>query len=310
MLALRTIGLPATRRAPLLPDSETQAYPVGPRLIATSSEDQSSVLSGCVRNIYGVSPLLALAFALVACGSEPNLIVGESVQATQPTVQATAAVADDSAPFEVVPDAGGFVETADAVNINDHPLLRYLEPNTHDRQHPGRAQFVLIDSDGEPARLGSAQFPLSVIGLSGYAGENVPIEYVLSYNNFNQNEFGEIGYGRCRGSWGHFAQQSSTNYQFRPGQYPTVKDLAFDEDSMECGEMPPLTPANIFDGTVELEFDETDITVVSQDGERWMFRQIPIRPGRQRIVDAQPTTTAAATTTTAAATTTTVVDGD
>lgn len=268
-----------------------------------SSGDESSVLSGCVRNFYVASLLLALSFVLVACGSEPNLIVGESAQATQPTVHATAAVADDSAPFEVVPDAGGFVESTDGFNINDHPLLRYLEPNTYDPQHPGTARFVLIDIAGEPARLGSDQFPLAVISISGYAGQNLPIEYVLSYNNFNQNEFGEIGYGRCKGSRGHFVQQNSTSYDFREGQYPTVKDLGFDEDSIECGEMPPLTPANIFDGTVELEFDDTAITVVSQDSEGWIFRQIPLRSERQRIVDAQPSTTAAATTTT-------VVDGD
>ena len=85
-----------------------------------------------------------------------------------------------------------------------------------------------------------------------------------------------------------------------------VKDLDFDETSQGCGEMPPLTPADIFDGTVELEFEDTDLTVVSQDGERWVFRQIPIRSERQRIVDSQPTTTAEATTTT----TTTAVDGD
>lgn len=207
---------------------------------------------------------LVLTATASACSNSSDVIAGEA------TGSIADAVGDASAPFEV-----------DQLDATERPFLNYVEPNESDPRHPGHARFVLVDDDGEPRDVGTAPYDHFSFNVSLYEGKHEPIVMTMSFNNFTVNEDGRLDYGLCRGSWrrtGQLSQRSATEYVFLSGTFPAVTGFDFGWAGVGCSPDDPwIEPAGLFDTTFEFEFGEAELVLISDDGTRWRFKQVPFQ---------------------------------
>ena len=227
---------------------------------------------GIMRNFAATAVGLGLMLILAACGDQQET-VDIGLGAAEAT-SADASVADESAPFEITPDA-----TAAPASVA--AFLRYLEPEDFDSEpdgfdvrHPGHARFVLVDDDGEIARVGSGDYPAYAINVSVWAGVVQPFEMTLGYGNFSLDEQGRLFSSKCENVWGELEGRPDNTYMAIANQLPEVQGFALAETDEGC-ESNILEPANVFAGTVEIEFEDDGLIVTSEDGERRRFLQIP-----------------------------------
>ena len=243
-----------------------------------------------MRNFVATAVGLGLMLILAACGDQQET-VDIGLGAAEAT-SADASVADESAPFEITPDA-----TAAPASVA--AFLPYLEPEdfVSDVRHPGHARFVLVDDDGEIARVGSGDYPAYAINVSVWAGVVEPFEMTLGYGNFSLDEQGRLFSSKCENVWGELEGRPDNTYMAVANRLPEVQGLALAWAGESC-ESNVLEPANVFAGTVEIEFEDDGLIVTSEDGERRRFLQVPFEIRATVLRDEVVATTVAEATTT------------